>query len=76
MFEGTLRRMGEAQGWPDDMDVREAKFMDLGLFPCASERYGRPEDIGALVALLASPLSAFINGADYRIDGGQVQSVN
>jgi NAD(P)-dependent dehydrogenase (short-subunit alcohol dehydrogenase family) len=76
MFEGTLRRMGEAQGWPEDMDAREAKFMDLGLFPCASERYGRPEDIGALVALLASPLSTFINGADYRIDGGQVQSVN
>lgn len=76
MFERTLTSMGEANGWPDDMDVREAKFMDLGLFPCASERYGRPEDIGAFVAYLASPLSAFVNGANYRIDGGQVQSVN
>jgi NAD(P)-dependent dehydrogenase (short-subunit alcohol dehydrogenase family) len=76
MFERTLTAMGKANGWPDDMDARETKFMDLGLFPCASERYGRPEDIGALVAYLASPLSAFVNGADYRIDGGQVQSVN
>ena len=76
MFERTLTTMGEANGWPDDMDVREAKFMDLGIFPCASERYGRPEDIGALVAYLASPGSAFVNGANYRIDGGQVQSVN
>lgn len=76
MFERTLTTMGNANGWPEDLDTREAKFMDLGLFPCASERYGRPADIGALVAFLASPLSAFINGANYRIDGGQVQSVN
>lgn len=76
MFERTLTTMGEANGWPDDMDAREEKFMDLGLFACASQRYGRPEDIGALVAFLSSPLSAFVNGANYRIDGGQVQSVN
>lgn len=76
MFEGTLKSMGDAQGWPADLDAREQAFMDLGLFPCASERYGRPEDIGALIAFLASPVSAFVNGANYRIDGGQVQSVN
>lgn len=76
MFERTLTTMGDARGWPADMDVREAMFMELGLFPCASERYGRPEDIGSLVAFLASPLAAFANGANYRIDGGQVPSVN
>ena len=76
MFERTLTTMGNAEGWPDDLDAREQKFMDLGIFPCASERYGRSEDIGALIAFLASPLSAFVNGANYRIDGGQVQSVN
>ena len=68
--------MGDANGWPDDMDAREARFMDLGIFPCTTERFGRPDDIGSLVAWLASPLSAFVNGANYRIDGGQVQSVN
>ena len=76
MFEGTLQAMGDAQGWPEDMDAREAAFMDLGIFPCTTQRYGRPEDIGTLVAWLASPHSAFVNGANYRIDGGQVQSVN
>ena len=76
MFEGTLKAMGDANGWPEDLDEREKRFMDLGLFACASERYGRPEEVGALIAFLASPLSAFVNGADYRIDGGQVQSVN
>jgi len=76
MFEGTLKTMGDAQGWTEDMDAREAAFMDLGIFPCTTQRYGRPEDIGTLVAWLASPHSAFVNGANYRIDGGQVQSVN
>jgi 3-oxoacyl-[acyl-carrier protein] reductase len=76
MFERTLDKMAAANGWPDDYDSREARFMDLGLFPCAAERYGRPDDIGALVAYLASPLATFVTGANYRIDGGQCQSVN
>jgi len=76
MFEKSLQRMAEANGWPDDYETREARFMDMGVFACTSERFGRPQDVGTLVAFLASPLSAFVNGANYRIDGGQVQSVN
>jgi NAD(P)-dependent dehydrogenase (short-subunit alcohol dehydrogenase family) len=76
MFEQTLARYAAERGWPDDYETREARFMEIGLFPCASERYGRPQDVGALVAFLASPPAAFINGADYRIDGGQCQGVN
>lgn len=76
MLERGLKMMGDANGWPEDLDEREARFMDLGIYPCTTQRYGRPDDIGSLVAWLASPLSAFVNGANYRIDGGQVQSVN
>lgn len=76
MFEQTLERMAAANDWPADYDAREARFMDLGIFPCVSERYGRPAEVGTLVAFLASPLAAFANGANYRIDGGQCQAVN
>jgi NAD(P)-dependent dehydrogenase (short-subunit alcohol dehydrogenase family) len=76
MFEAALERMAAAHGWPDDYESREARFMELGTFPCATRRYGRPDDIGALVTFLASPLSAFITGSNYRVDGGQCQSVN
>ncbi len=76
LFENTLRIMSATHGWGDDLDECEARFMDLGMFPCTTTRFGRPEEVGALIAFLASPLAAFVNGADYRIDGGQVQSVN
>lgn len=33
MFEGTLRRMGEAQGWPDDMGVRARSSWTWGSSP-------------------------------------------
>jgi hypothetical protein len=29
-----------------------------------------------VVALLASPRSGYVTGANYRVDGGQVRSVN
>ncbi|TCS70989.1 3-oxoacyl-[acyl-carrier protein] reductase [Sulfuritortus calidifontis] len=35
---------------------------------------GRPEDIGRLTAFIASPMAAFITGATYVVDGGQVRS--
>ena len=35
-----------------------------------------PEDVGHLVAYLASPLSGSVNGANLRIDGGSADCVN
>ncbi|MNW64217.1 short chain dehydrogenase [compost metagenome] len=39
------------------------------------ERLIRPEEIAEFVAFLSSPLSAAINGAALRADGGLVRSV-
>ncbi|MCX5545551.1 SDR family oxidoreductase [Paraburkholderia sp. CNPSo 3076] len=33
-------------------------------------RLGRPEELGALVAFLASPRAGYINGATIQVDGG------
>ena len=39
------------------------------------KRPGRIDEVGPLVAFLASDKASFINGANYRIDGGSVASV-
>lgn len=38
-------------------------------------RFGRPEEIGKLVAFLASPLSDYIQGATLDIDGGATRGI-
>ncbi len=41
-----------------------------------SDRLTEPQEIAALLALLASPLGASVNGANLRIDGGFTPTVN
>lgn len=50
----------------------EAALADMGkLVPLG--RIGRPEELGALVAFLASEKASFINGASIPVDGGRLK---
>jgi len=50
--------------------------MTTKLIPIAADHFGQPEDIGRMVAGLASPLSSCMSGANCRVDGGQMRSIN
>jgi 3-oxoacyl-[acyl-carrier protein] reductase len=39
-------------------------------------RLGAPEEVAIVICMLASPLSGFVTGANYRVDGGLIRSVN
>jgi 3-oxoacyl-[acyl-carrier protein] reductase len=39
-------------------------------------RYGKPEEVGALVAFLVSPLNGYMTGAMIRVDGGKLAVQN
>jgi NAD(P)-dependent dehydrogenase (short-subunit alcohol dehydrogenase family) len=39
------------------------------------KRRGQPEEVAVVAALLCSPLASFVNGANWRVDGGSVASI-
>ncbi|MDZ5712699.1 SDR family oxidoreductase [Jeotgalibacillus haloalkalitolerans] len=62
MVEGSLRQMGG-----DDWEAVGEEFVKSN----PMQRFGKPEEIGYLVAFLLSDQAGFINGAVIPIDGGQ-----
>jgi len=45
------------------------------IFELSLSKPGTPDDVGALVAFLASDKSSFITGTNIRVDGGLIQSI-
>lgn len=73
--EPFIRSMAQKFGWGEDWAEIEVKAATHA-FPAPSRRLGRPEDIARAVAFLTSPQSDFINGANLRVDGGMIPTVN
>ena len=67
--------VGAAKGWPLDWPTLQQKAVEE-IFKVPVGRIGQPQDIAAMVALLASDLGGFIHGSNIRIDGGAVGVVN
>jgi 3-oxoacyl-[acyl-carrier protein] reductase len=63
------RKEAARRGWPDDWAGIEARIL-AEILDNPVGRLGRPDEVSALVALVASPLAGYINGANLRIDGG------
>jgi len=62
------RRWGRTWDEIEHGAVRDMVPNDVG-------RLGRPEEIAAAVAYLASPFAAYVSGATLRVDGGTIRSV-
>ncbi|ADP83973.1 SDR family NAD(P)-dependent oxidoreductase [Pseudofrankia inefficax] len=73
-FRELTSSFAESHGLSDSAAAIRA-LLD-GPLACPSARLVEPAEIAALVALVASPLGASINGANLRIDGGFTPTVN
>lgn len=60
---------GRKKGWGDDWEVVQRKALDE-MFPNPCGRLADVDEVGRLVAFLASEHAGYINGANIRIDGG------
>jgi 3-oxoacyl-[acyl-carrier protein] reductase len=78
MVDGLLRFGRQKFGNPDltfaEVSERFASEKVFEMPPVG--RLGMPRELAMVAAMLASPLSGFITGANYRVDGGQVRGLN
>lgn len=63
----VVRHDAKQQGRPEGA-VRADRERDIPL-----RRFGRPEELGEVIAFLASPRSAYVTGATLSVDGGVVR---
>ena len=78
MVDGLLRFGRQRLGNPEaTFDEVSAHFGEAGVFDIPPVgRVGMPRELAMVACMLASPLSGFITGANYRVDGGQIRSLN
>lgn len=72
--EANLRARAERKGWGTEWAAIEAAALSESGGNLVG-RICRPEEVGDLVAYLASPRADFITGMNIRIDGGVVDQV-
>ncbi len=74
MTDQMMRRRAAERG--TDMDEAIESFLREERPHLALRRRGRPEEVAFIIACLLSERASFVNGANYRIDGGAVQAMN
>lgn len=71
-IEQGFRAQAEQQGWGSDWPEIEAAILGNVVPNQPTGRLGVVTDVADLVAFLVSPRADYVNGANFRVDGGMV----
>jgi NAD(P)-dependent dehydrogenase (short-subunit alcohol dehydrogenase family) len=74
MTDGMMEKRAEQRG--TDFDEAVASFLEEERPHLALKRRGKPEETAFVIACLCSERASFVNGANWRVDGGAVQAIN
>lgn len=72
--EAMLRHLGQKRGWGEAWEDIERNGV-RELTGTSAGRMAKPEEVGALVAFLASEHAGYLHGGNLRIDGGTTETV-
>ena len=71
-----VKAYARSRGWDEALPAEELERRWAEEWNVPAGKGGRVENVTSMIALLASPLGAFVTGANIRVDGGQNPSVN
>jgi NAD(P)-dependent dehydrogenase (short-subunit alcohol dehydrogenase family) len=74
MTDAMMDAKADEQGTTRDEAIENFLKSDRPFL--ALQRRGRPEEVAPVVALLCSDLASFVAGANWRVDGGSVASLD
>jgi 3-oxoacyl-[acyl-carrier protein] reductase len=72
----VLDETAQAGGWSGAWNVIQKRWIKEMLGSDLVPRLGTVEEVADLVAFVASPRASYIHGANLRVDGGLVPSIN
>ncbi len=73
LVDGMMQELAEKRGTSKEEIIQQ--FLDENRPHIELKRPGTIDEVGPMVAFLASEKASFINGANIRIDGGSVASI-
>ena len=74
MTDGMMEKRAEEKGISFDKAVET--FLEEERPHLVLDRRGKPEEVAFVIACLCSERASFVNGSNWRVDGGSVQTIN